>query len=132
MRDTHEAKLTLTDSRQANASALGLGGATGREVKAEISGNINDIATSGAFGSIARGDVGQALDQLKDKVEIKATVQDKHKVTGDFGVGVHAGVGGGEVGLSTERTYVGEEQDLNAAQLAELYLTQRWSAGIPG
>ncbi|QQR43974.1 hypothetical protein JKA73_34075 [Myxococcus xanthus] len=132
VRDTHEAKLTLTDSRQANASALGLGGATGREVKAEISGNINDIATSGAFGSIARGDVGQALDQLKDKVEIKATVQDKHKVTGDFGVGINAGVGGGEVGLSTERTYVGEEQDLNAAQLAELYLTQRWSAGIPG
>ncbi|GEL72277.1 hypothetical protein [Myxococcus virescens] len=132
VRDTHEAKLTLTDSRQANASALGLGGATGREVKAEISGNINDIATSGAFGSIARGDVGQALNQLKDKVEIKATVQDKHKVTGDFGVGVHAGVGGGEVGLSTERTYAGESQDLNAAQLAELYLTQRWSAGIPG
>ncbi|QDF00433.1 hypothetical protein [Myxococcus xanthus] len=132
VRDTHEAKLTLTDSRQANASALGLGGATGREVKAELSGNINDIATSGAFGSIARGDVGQALDQLKDKVEIKATVQDKHKVTGDFGVGIHAGVGGGEVGISTERTYVGEEQDLNAAQLAELYLTQRWSAGIPG
>ncbi|MFP2956655.1 hypothetical protein ACLEPN_02185, partial [Myxococcus sp. 1LA] len=131
VRDTHEAKLTLTDSRQANASALGLGGATGREVKAEISGNINDIATSGAFGSIARGDVGQALEQLKDKVDIKATVQDKHKVTGDLGVGIHAGVGGGEVGLSTERTYVGEEQDLNAAQLAELYLTQRWSAGIP-
>ncbi|WP_141588072.1 hypothetical protein [Myxococcus sp. AB056] len=132
VRDTHEAKLTLTDSRQANASALGLGGATGREVKAEISGNINDIATSGAFGSIAQGDVGQALNQLKDKVEIKATVQDKHKVTGDFGVGVHAGVGGGEVGLSTERTYVGEEKDLSPAQLAELYLTQRWSAGIPG
>ncbi|ATB50823.1 hypothetical protein [Corallococcus macrosporus] len=132
VRDTHEAKLTLTDSRQANASALGLGGATGREVKAEISGNINDIATSGAFGSIARGDVGQALEQLKDKVDIKATVQDKHKVTGDLGVGIHAGVGGGEVGLSTERTYAGEEQDLTAAQLAELYLTQRWSAGIPG
>ncbi|WP_426755384.1 hypothetical protein [Myxococcus sp. Y35] len=132
VRDTHEAKLTLTDSRQANASALGLGGATGREVKAEISGNINDIATSGAFGSIARGDVGQALEQLEGKVDIKATVQDKHKVTGDLGVGVHAGVGGGEVGLSTERTYVGEEKDLSAAQLAELYLTQRWSAGIPG
>ncbi|WIG93428.1 hypothetical protein [Myxococcus sp. SDU36] len=132
VRDTQEARLTLTDSRQANASALGLGGATGREVKAEISGNINDIATSGAFGSIAQGDVGQALEQLKDKVDIKATVQDKHKVTGDLGVGIHAGVGGGEVGISTERTYAGEEQDLTAAQLAELYLTQRWSAGIPG
>jgi|GEM_PF-3573355 len=131
-RDTLEAKLTLTDSRQASASALGLGGATGREVKAEISGNIQDIATSGAFGSIAQGDVGQALKQLDGKVDIKATVQDKQTVSGDLGVGVHAGVGGGEVGLSTERTHVGEERDLTPAQLAELYLTQRWSAGIPG
>ncbi|GHG80624.1 hypothetical protein [Comamonas sp. JC664] len=131
-RDTMEAKLTLTDSRQASASALGLGGGAGREVKTEISGNINDIATSGAFGSIARGDVGQALDQLNGKVDVKATVQDKQTVSGDLGVGIHAGVGGGEVGLSTERTYVGEEKDLTAAQLAELYLTQRWSAGVPG
>jgi hypothetical protein len=129
---THEAKLTLTDSRQGSAQALGLGGSAGREVKAEISGNLQDIARSGAFSSIANGDVGQAVTQLRDKVDIKATVQDKTTVNGDIGVGVHAGVGGGEVGLTTERTHVGEERELNAAQLAELYLTQRWSAGIPG
>ncbi|QDE94806.1 hypothetical protein [Myxococcus xanthus] len=125
-----EAKLTLTDSRQGTAQALGLGGSAGREVNVEITGNLQDIANSGAFTSIANGDVGQAVTQLGDKVDIKATVQDKTTVNGDIGVGVHAGVVGAEVGVTTERTTVGEEHELTAAQLVELYLTQRWSAGI--
>ncbi len=125
-----EAKLTLTDSRQGTAQALGLGGSMGREVNVEISGNLQDIANSGAFTSIANGDVGQAVTQLGGKVDIKATVQDKTTVNGDIGVGVHAAVVGAEVGVTTERTTVGEEHELTAAQLVELYLTQRWSAGV--
>ncbi|ABF87620.1 hypothetical protein MXAN_0493 [Myxococcus xanthus DK 1622] len=125
-----EAKVTLTDSRQGSAQALGLGGSMGREVNVEISGNLEDIANSGAFTSIANGDVGQAVTQLGGKVDIKATVQDKTTVKGDIGVGVHAGVVGAEAGVTTERTTVGEEHELTAAQLVELYLTQRWSAGV--
>ncbi|QSQ13733.1 hypothetical protein [Myxococcus landrumensis] len=127
-----EAKVTLTDSRQGTAQALGLGGSTGREVNVEITGNLQDIANSGAFTSIANGDVGQAVTQLGGKVDIKATVQDKTTVNGDIGVGVHAGVVGAEMGVTTERTTVGEEHELTPAQLVELYLTQRWSAGIAG
>ncbi|WNZ62796.1 hypothetical protein QEG98_02975 [Myxococcus sp. MxC21-1] len=127
-----EVKVTLTDSRQGSAQALGLGGSMGREVNVEISGNLEDIANSGAFTSIANGDVGQAVTQLGGKVDIKATVQDKTTVNGDIGVGVHAGVVGAEVGVTTERTQVGEEHELTTAQLVELYLTQRWSAGVAG
>ncbi|WP_342375536.1 hypothetical protein NVS55_30150 [Myxococcus stipitatus] len=127
-----EAKVSLTDSRQGTAQALGLGGSTGREVNVEITGNLQDIADSGAFTSIANGDVGQAVTQLGGKVDIKATVQDKTTVNGDIGVGVHAGVVGAEVGVTTERTTVGKEQELTPAQLVELYLTQRWSAGVAG
>ncbi|AGC43874.1 hypothetical protein MYSTI_02558 [Myxococcus stipitatus DSM 14675] len=127
-----EAKVTLTDSRQGTAQALGLGGSTGREVNVEIRGNLEDIANSGAFTSIANGDVGRAVTQLGGKVDLKATVQDKTTVNGDIGVGVHAGVVGAEAGVTTERTTVGEEHELTPAQLVELYLTQRWSAGVAG
>ncbi|WP_223643693.1 hypothetical protein [Corallococcus sp. EGB] len=125
-----EAKVTLTDSRQGTAQALGLGGSMGREVNMEMSGNLQDIVNSGAFTSIANGDVGQAVTQLGGKVDIKATVQDRTTVNGDIGVGGHAGAVGAEVGVTTERTTVGEEHELTAAQLKELYLTQRWSAGV--
>lgn len=123
-RATHEGKLTLTDSREAHAKALGVGGRTGSEVKVELKGKVQDIASSGAFESAVQGDFAKAYSQLRSTVQSKATVQDKTTASTDLGIGFHAGAAGGEVGLHSERTHLGQEQQLNASQLAELYAEQ--------
>jgi hypothetical protein len=123
-RDTQEAKLTLTDSREGSAKALGLGGSAGQEVKVELKGKVKDIAESGAFQSAVEGDFGQAYRQLEGKVDAKATVQEKTTDVNDVSLGFHAGAGGGEAGIKNERTHLGEKKELTAAQLAELYQRQ--------
>lgn len=123
-RATHEGKLTLTDSREAHAKALGVGGRTGSEVKVELKGKVQDLANSGAFESAVQGDFAKAYSQLQGTVQSKATVQDKTTASTDLGIGFHAGAAGGEVGLHSERTHLGQEQQLNPSQLAELYAEQ--------
>lgn len=123
-RATHEGKLTLTDSREAHAKALGVGGRTGSEVKVELKGKVQDLANSGAFESAVQGDFAKAYSQLQSTVQAKATVQDKTTANTDLGIGFHAGAAGGEVGLHSERTHLGQEQQLSPSQLAELYAEQ--------
>ncbi|HLL02196.1 MAG TPA: hypothetical protein VK539_16535 [Myxococcaceae bacterium] len=123
-RATHEGKLTLTDSREAHAKALGVGGRTGSEVKVELKGKVQDLANSGAFESAVQGDFAKAYSQLQGSVQSKATVQDKTTASTDLGIGFHAGAAGGEVGLHSERTHLGQEQQLSPSQLAELYAEQ--------
>ena len=118
---SQEAKLTLTDSREGSFEAMGLGASGGREVKLEMTGNVQEIARSGALGSVARGELGEAVRQLDGKVETKATLQNKTTASSGVNLGVHGGVAGGEVGLNSERTHLGEEKELTPDQLVSLY-----------
>jgi hypothetical protein len=129
---TREAKLTLTDSREASAQALGFGGETGQEIKVELSGNVQDIANSGALERALQGDLGGALQRLEGKVDTQASIQQKTTETDDVNIGFHGGAGGGEVGFSSQRTHLGDQRELTARQLTELYLSQRYAAPLFG
>jgi len=122
--ESQEVKLTLTDSREGSAKALGMGGSTGQEVKVELKGNAKDIRESGALHSAVEGNFGEAYRQLEGKVDAKATVQEKTTDVNDVSIGFHGGVGGAEVGFKGERTHLGEKKELTADQLAELYQQQ--------
>jgi hypothetical protein len=131
-RATHEGKLTLTDSSQAHAQGLGRGGNMGSEVQVELSGNVQELANSGALGSAIRGDFGQALRQTEGKLDAQASIQEKTTSTRGASIGYHAGAAGGEVGIQSERTHLGEERELTASELAELYLQQRYATPLMG
>jgi hypothetical protein len=118
---SQEARLTLTDSREGSFEAMGLGASGGREVKLEMTGNVREMARSGALGSVARGDLGEAVRQLDGKVETKATLRNKTTASSGVNLGVHGGVAGAEVGLNSERTHLGEEKELTPDQLVSLY-----------
>jgi hypothetical protein len=118
---SQEAKLTLTDSREGSFEALGLGASGGREVKLEMTGNVREIAQSGALSSVAQGDLAGAVRQLDGKVETQATLRNKTTARSGVNLGVHGGVAGAEVGLNSERTQLGEEKELTPDQLVSLY-----------
>ncbi|MBL0699125.1 hypothetical protein [Comamonas sp. JC664] len=123
--DTREARLTVTDSARADGGALDVNGAVGDEVKLEFHGNVHEIRNSGALGSLARGRPGQAMDQLRGKVHMSATVQESRTYSRDLGLGARLGVVGAEGGFVAERTSVGQARNVNMPELIGHYLTRR-------
>ncbi|WP_232293605.1 hypothetical protein [Stigmatella aurantiaca] len=124
--DSQQVKLTVTDSRQGSLKGLGFNGSAGQEVKVEMTAKPEDLARSGAVDSLLEGDIGRAVTQAGDAIQTKATLQEKVTEGNNASVGLHVGVGGGEVGLSTERTHLGQTQELSPEQLAAHYLQGGW------
>ncbi|ATB31793.1 hypothetical protein [Melittangium boletus] len=128
--ETQEVKLTVTDSRQGSLKGLGFNGSAGQEVKVELTAKPEDIARSGAVDSLLEGDIGKAMTQAGSTLKTKATLQEKTTEGNNVGVGVNAGAGGGEVGLTTERTHLGQTQELSPEQLATHYLQGGWTSDL--
>ncbi|SES88017.1 perilipin family protein [Stigmatella erecta] len=124
--DSQQVKLTATDSRQGSLKGLGFNGSAGQEVKIEMTAKAADLARSGAVDRLLEGDIGQAVTQAGSAVQTKTTLQEKVTEGNNLSVGLHAGAGGGEVGLSTERTHLGDTRELSPEQLAQHYLQGGW------
>ncbi|WP_225411321.1 hypothetical protein [Stigmatella hybrida] len=125
--DSQQVKLTATDSRQGSLKGLGFNGSAGQEVKIEMTAKPQDLARSGAVDSLLEGDIGQAVTQAGSAVQTKTTLQEKVTEGNNLSVGLHAGAGGGEVALTTERTHLGETRELSPEQLAQHYLQGGWA-----
>ncbi|MBM7118144.1 hypothetical protein [Archangium primigenium] len=128
--ESQQVKVSVTDARQGSLKGLGLNGSAGQEVKVELTARPEELAQSGAVDSLLQGDFGKAMTQAGSAIDVKATVQEKTTEGNNAGVGVNAGAGGGEVGLTTERTHVGDKRELDPAQLAQHYLSGGWTTGL--